>query len=112
VKGIQFFLNKGPGPLQRGDHHKNVNIGWGILKIFSRTTGPFLTRLGTNRPWGKWIQVCPNEGERPSPRGGNSTIKGSGTLQRKDNHKNIKLVWGHLKILFLRTMKPEKVNFT
>jgi hypothetical protein len=36
VKGI---LN-GPGPLQRGDNHKNTKKGWGYLKIFSRTTEP------------------------------------------------------------------------
>jgi hypothetical protein len=40
------------GPFQRGDNHKNVKMGWGHLKIlFSRTTGPILTRLGTNHPW-------------------------------------------------------------
>jgi hypothetical protein len=37
-----------------------------------------------------------------------SSIK---ALQRGDNHKNIKMGWGHLKIFF-RTMKPEKLNFT
>jgi hypothetical protein len=52
VKGIQVYSNKEPGPpLQRGDNHKNVKIGWGHLKIFSRTTGPILTRLGTSHPW-------------------------------------------------------------
>jgi hypothetical protein len=25
---------KGSGPLQRGDNHKNVKMGWGHLKIF------------------------------------------------------------------------------
>jgi hypothetical protein len=40
-KGNSSFSNKGPDPLQRGDNHKNVKIGWGHLKIFfSRTTGP------------------------------------------------------------------------
>jgi hypothetical protein len=64
VKGIQVCSNKGLGSLQRGDNHKNVKIGWDHLKIFfSRTTGPILTRLGTNHPWGKWIQVCSNEGD-------------------------------------------------
>jgi hypothetical protein len=50
MKGIQFFFsNKGPGPLQRGDDHKNVKIWWGHLKIFFyRTTEPILTRLGTD----------------------------------------------------------------
>jgi hypothetical protein len=49
VKGIQVCSNKGSGPIQRGDNHKNEKIGWGHLKIFfSRTTGPISTRLGTN----------------------------------------------------------------
>jgi hypothetical protein len=39
---------------------------------------------------GEGIQVC--------------SIKGPGPLQRGDNHKNIKMEWGHF---FLRTMKPE-----
>jgi hypothetical protein len=34
VKGIQNCTNKGPGPLQRGNNHKNTNKGWGHLKIF------------------------------------------------------------------------------
>jgi hypothetical protein len=72
MKGIQVCSNKGPGPLQRGDNHKSVKIGWGNLKIFSRTTGPILIRLGTNYPWGEGIQVCSNEGDSPSPRGDNS----------------------------------------
>jgi hypothetical protein len=39
--GIQVYSNKGPGPIQRGDNHKNVKMGWGHLKkYFSRTTGP------------------------------------------------------------------------
>jgi hypothetical protein len=46
VKGIQVFSIKGPGPIQRVDNHKNVKVGWGLLKIFSRTTGSILTRLG------------------------------------------------------------------
>jgi hypothetical protein len=45
----------------------------------------------------KEIQVC--------------SIKGPGSLQRGDNHKNVKMGWGPLKILFLRTMKPEKLEF-
>jgi hypothetical protein len=45
----------------------------------------------------KGIQVCLN--------------KGPGPLQRGDNHKHVKKSWGHLKILFLRTMKPEKAEF-
>jgi hypothetical protein len=38
-------------------------MGRGHLKIlFSRTTGRILTRLGTNHPWVKGIQVCPKRG--------------------------------------------------
>jgi hypothetical protein len=66
--------------------------------FFSRTSRPNSIKLDTNYLWVKGIQVCSN--------------KGPGSLQRGDNHKNVKMGWGHLKILFLRTMKPEKLNFT
>jgi hypothetical protein len=73
VKGIQVCSNKGPGSLQRGDNHKNVKMEWGHLKIFfSRTTGPILTRLGTNHPWRERIQVSLKEGDCLFPRGDNS----------------------------------------
>jgi hypothetical protein len=72
VKRIQVCSNKGPGPLQRRDNHKNVKMGWGHLKIFSRTIGPILTSLGTNYPWVKGIQICSKEGDIPSPRGDNN----------------------------------------
>jgi hypothetical protein len=48
-------------------------MGWVHLKIFfSRTTEPILTRLITNHPWGKGIQVYLNEGGGPSSRGDTS----------------------------------------
>jgi hypothetical protein len=47
-------------------------MGWGHLKVFSRRTGPILSRLGTNHTWGEVIEVSSNEGERHSPRGYNS----------------------------------------
>jgi hypothetical protein len=73
MKGNQVCSKKGPGSLQMGDNHKNVKMGWGHLKIFfSRTTGPILTRLRTNHPWVKGIQVCSYEGDNPSLRGDNS----------------------------------------
>jgi hypothetical protein len=61
--GIQVCSNKGPGPFQRGDNHKNVKMGWCHLKIFlSRTTGPILTRFGKNHPWGRGFEGdCPLE---------------------------------------------------
>jgi hypothetical protein len=70
VKGIQVCSNKGSGHFQRGDNHKNVKMVWGHLKIlFSRTTGLILTRLFTNYPLVKRIQVCSKKGDNPSPRG-------------------------------------------
>jgi hypothetical protein len=43
VKEIQVSSIKGPGPLERGDNHKNVKIGWGPLKILFLLKG-FLPR--------------------------------------------------------------------
>jgi hypothetical protein len=37
----------------------------GSFKNFSRTTGPNLTRLGTNQPWRERIQVILKEGDSP-----------------------------------------------
>jgi hypothetical protein len=45
----------------------------------------------------KGIQVYSNKEQNP--------------LQRGDNHKNVKMKWGCLKIFFFRTMKPEKLKF-
>jgi hypothetical protein len=36
VEGIQVCSNKGPGPLQRGDNHINVKMGWGIGEIITK----------------------------------------------------------------------------
>jgi hypothetical protein len=42
VKGIQNYINKGPGSLPRESrYHKNAKMGWVHLKsFFSRTTEP------------------------------------------------------------------------
>jgi hypothetical protein len=45
---------------------------WGHLKIFSRTNGPILTRLGLNHSCAEGIQICSDEENCPSPRGDNS----------------------------------------
>jgi hypothetical protein len=45
----------------------------------------------------KGIQVCSNKG--PSP------------LLRGDNHKDVKMGWGHLKIFFSRTTGPILTRF-
>jgi hypothetical protein len=97
VKGIQLCSNKGPGPLQRVDNHKNVKIGWGHLKIFfSRTFWPILTRLGTNHPWVKGIQIFSKEGASHFPRG--------------DNSERVKIHWKSLKTFFSRTSRPESIK--
>jgi hypothetical protein len=49
----------------------SVNFFFYIF-VFSRTTEPILTRLGTNHPWVEGIQVCSNEEKRPPTRGENS----------------------------------------
>jgi hypothetical protein len=49
-----------------------------FLKIFFSTTSkPKLIKLGTDYLWVKGIQVCSN--------------KGPGSVQKGDNHKNIKM---------------------
>jgi hypothetical protein len=40
VEEIEGCSNKGSGPPQRGDNHKNAKILWVHLKIFSRATRP------------------------------------------------------------------------
>jgi hypothetical protein len=40
MRGIQVSLNKWPGPHQREDSQKTANIGYGHLKVFSRTIDP------------------------------------------------------------------------
>jgi hypothetical protein len=94
----KFVQIKGIAPLQGEVIAKESKYTKKNFKIFfSRTSRPKLIKLGTNYLWVKEIQVCSN--------------KGPGSLQRGDNHKNIKMGLGHLKIFF-RTMKPEKLNFT
>jgi hypothetical protein len=48
--------------------------------------------MGTNYPWVKGIQVCSNTGPCH--------------LQRGDNHKNVKMGCGDLKIFFSRNTEP------
>jgi hypothetical protein len=58
---------------------------------------PKSIKFGTNYPLVKGIQVCSIE--RPGP------------LQRGDNHKNVKMGWGHFKILFLKNYEASKAEF-
>ena len=66
------------------------------ILIIPRTTGPISTELSTKYPWVKGIQVCPNEGPHPSPRG--------------DNIENVKLYETYLKIFFRITHQSELCN--
>jgi hypothetical protein len=40
-------------------------MGWGHLEIFSRTTGPILTKLGINHPWGRGFKFVQMKGIAP-----------------------------------------------
>jgi hypothetical protein len=74
-----------------------LSVNFYIFNLFSRTTGPILTRLGTNHPWGEGILNSSNEGDCPSPRG--------------DNHKRVKIHWKYLKI-FSRTSRPISIKLS
>ena len=74
VVGLQVSWNEGSRPFPSGDNYEIAKTYWRNLKIFSRTTGPISTKLGTKHPWVKEIQVCSNEGPRPFPRGDNYEI--------------------------------------
>ena len=89
--------NKGPDPIQRGDNHKNLNIGWGNLNIFSRTTGLILTRQGTNHPMIKRLQVSLKEGGSPTP--------------RVDNSKIVKIQRKFLQIFFSKASRRKSIKF-
>ena len=73
-----------------------LSVNFHIFDFFSRTTGPILTKLGTNHPWGEGIQVCSNEGQDPSSRG--------------DNGKRVKIHRDLLKIFFSRTSRPISIK--
>jgi hypothetical protein len=66
-------------------------MGWSHLKIFSRTAGPILTRLGTNHPSVNGIQVWSKDGDSLFSRG--------------DNSERVKMHRKFLKI-FSRTSRP------
>jgi hypothetical protein len=70
MKEIHVCSNKGSGPLQRGDDHKNRVESFKTLLLQNHWAN--LTRLGTNHPWGERIQVFSNEGDSPSSAGDNS----------------------------------------
>jgi hypothetical protein len=59
MKGIQVFQIKGQVLFKREIITKKIKMGGDHLKIFfSGTIRLTLTRLGTNHPWVKEIQIC------------------------------------------------------
>ena len=76
-KGFKFAQIKGHTFFKGEIIGKIVKIHLELLKtFFSRTTGPFSTKLGTKYPWVKMIQVyfCSIEESCPSQSGDNCTI--------------------------------------
>jgi hypothetical protein len=55
-----------------GELSVRLSVNFYIFDFFSRTIWPILTILGTNHPWGEWIQVYSNEWRHPFLRGDNS----------------------------------------
>ena len=90
MKGIQVCSDEGSCPFPRADNYGIAKIHWYNLKIlFSRTSGPISTKLGTKHPWVKGIYVGANEGPCPFP--------------RADYYKIAKMQWRILKIFFSLT---------
>ena len=75
-------------PYPKG-HNSEMTKIHGHLKIFSRTTGPILTKLVTKYSWVKRFQICSNEEPHHFP--------------RKDNTLIAKIYCQHQKIFFSRT---------
>jgi hypothetical protein len=70
VKGIQIFQTNGQVFFKGEIITKNVKMGWGHSKIiFSRTTRPILTTLGTNHPWMEGIPFFIKQRGKPFSKG-------------------------------------------
>jgi hypothetical protein len=69
------------------------SVNFYIFNFFSRTTEPILTKLGTNHPWRKGIQVCTNERDSPFPRG--------------DNSERVKIHWNFFLNLLLQNQQAK-----
>jgi hypothetical protein len=74
----------------------HLSVNFYIFDFFSRTTGPILTKLGTNHPCGEGDLNCSNEGDCLSPRG--------------DNHKRVKTHSEKVLKIFYRTSRPISVK--
>jgi hypothetical protein len=76
-------------------------MGLGHLKcFFSITTESILTSLITSHPGRKGIQVCSNEGGRPSPRGrkSKSTLKFFENLLLQNHMVKFNQTWNKLSL--------------
>ena len=121
VKRIRFFLNKGPGLafIQGEIINEIVKIHWRNYKIFSRTTGPISTKLGTKHHLVMGIQDCSDGSVKPISKGNlyrKGKILKSYTSEpldqfqlifdRGDNFEIAKIHWPNLKIFFSRHIGP------
>ena len=77
MRGQTFFL--------RRDNNEKAKINWQTLEAFSRTPVQFSTKLVTQHPWGKGIQVWP----RP--------------FLREYNYEIAKMNWWNSETFFCRT---------
>ena len=74
MKEIQDCSNEWQRPISRGDSNEKGKIQWRNLKIFSRTSGSILTKIGTKHHWVKKIHVCRKKGPGPFPTGDHNTL--------------------------------------
>jgi hypothetical protein len=89
-----LFTSWSPGGQVGATIGKTIYTYVYIEKIFSsRSSRSISLKLSINHSWVKGILNCSN--------------KGPGPLQRGDNYKISKMVWGNLKISFSITTEPE-----
>jgi hypothetical protein len=97
---IQLSLKEGDSSSPRGDNSERVKIH---QFFFKKNLLLQNQQAKINQTWNKL-----SFGEENS-----SLFKyRARSISKGGNHRNVRKGWGHLKILFLRTMKPEKLNFT
>ena len=88
MQGIQICSNKAPGPLQRGDNHKNV-------------VGSFKNFLLHNH-WVKGTLNCSNKGQGPLQRGDNKKkVQKWGGVIEKCSLEPLSQNWSYLHESFL-----------
>jgi hypothetical protein len=96
--GGQVCSNEGERSSPRGNKWQKSKNTLNFLKnILQKHLAKF------NQTWyklslGKENSICSSKGPDP--------------FQRGDNHKNVKMEWGYLKIFLSKSMKPEELIFT